>query len=315
MEKTVKPFGHIGVLMGGYSSEREISLKSGHAVFTALREAGCRVTGLDITVQEEEKIFHFIKESKIDAAFIALHGRLGEDGTIQAILEKAGIVYPGSGVEASRLAINKSKTQQMLKGKNIPVPEHISLRDGSQVDIDSIVRALGLPVVVKPSCEGSSIGISLVQQKEQLAVALAAAFRYGNEVLVEEYLWGKELTVGILDKEPLTVVEICPKNNFFDFTSKYQPGMTRYRIPAKISLRETKKVQSLAMAAHQALGCADFSRVDLILDGTGNPFVLEVNTIPGFTSMSLLPKAARAHGINFTDLCLKLIHLAYEKKE
>ena len=324
--------------MGGYSSEREISLKSGHAVFTALREAGCQVSALDITLQEEERIFQFIKESKIDVAFIALHGRLGEDGAIQAILEKAGIVYPGSGVEASRLAINKAKTLKMLKKKNIPVADHIILARQSlsfpnaclpafggdnfetisnecEIDIDSIVRSLGLPVVVKPLCEGSSIGISFVQQKEQLAVALATAFSYGNEVLVERYILGKELTVGILDRKILPVVEICPKNNFFDFTSKYQSGMTEYKIPAQISPEETKRAQSIAMAAHEAIGCEDFSRVDLIQGKEGNPFVLEINTIPGFTAMSLLPKAARASGIDFTDLCLTLIRLAYEKKK
>ncbi len=315
MEKSIKRFGHIGVLMGGYSSEREISLKSGHAVFTALREAGCRASAMDITVQEEERIFQFIKESKIDVAFIALHGRLGEDGAIQAILEKAGIPYPGSGVEASRLAINKAKTLKMFKKKNIPVADHISLADESQLDIDAIVRSLSLPVVIKPSCEGSSIGISFVQQKEQLAVALATAFSYGNEVLVERYILGKELTVGILDQKPLPVVEICPKNNFFDFTSKYQSGMTEYKIPAQISPEETKRAQSVAMAAHEAIGCEDFSRVDLILDKEGNPFVLEINTIPGFTAMSLLPKAVQANGMDFTDLCLTLIRLAYEKKK
>lgn len=314
-EKLIERFGHIGVLMGGYSSEREISLKSGHAVFAALREAGCRVSALNIAVQEEEKIFRFIKESKIDVAFIALHGRLGEDGAIQSILEKAGIVYPGSGVKASRLAINKAKTQEILKKKNIPVAEHISLADPSQRDIDVIVRSLGLPVVVKPSCEGSSIGISFVRQKEQLAVALATAFSYGNEVLVERYISGKELTVGILDKKPLPVVEICPKNIFFDFTSKYQSGMTEYKIPAQISPAETQRAQSVAMAAHEAIGCEDFSRVDLILDKEGNFFVLEINTIPGFTATSLLPKAARANGVDFADLCLTLIRLAYEKKK
>ena len=338
-----KTFGHIGVLMGGYSSEREISLKSGQAVFAALREAGCRVSALDITVQEEERIFQFIKEAKIDVAFIALHGRLGEDGAIQAVLEKAGIPYPGSGVEASRLAINKAKTQKILKEKNIPVADYIILshseersdeesnpeeilrfaqndgktlfRNNSQIAVDQIITALNLPVVVKPSCEGSSIGIAFVQEKEHLPVALAAAFSYGNEVLVERYISGKELTVGILDQKPLPVVEICPKNNFFDFASKYQPGMTEYKIPARISAEETKRVQSLALCAHQAVGCEDFSRVDLIQDKAGNLFVLEINTIPGFTAMSLLPKAARADGVNFTDLCLTLIRLAYEKKK
>ena len=306
---------HIGVLMGGYSSEREISLKSGKAVLDALQAAGYRASGLDLTAREEERILETIQTAAIDVAFIALHGRLGEDGTIQSILERAAIPYPGSGVAASRLAINKAKTQSLLKAKGIPVADFAVVINEAALDIAKILQNLTLPLVVKPACEGSSIGIVVVREKENLEVALREAFRYGNEVLVERYLPGKELTVGILGNGALPVVEICPKNKFFDFTAKYQPGMTDYVVPAAIPRETAILAQQAAWAAHEALGCEDFSRVDIILDENGSPHVLEVNTIPGFTATSLLPKAARAAGLDFTELCLKLIRSAYEKKK
>ena len=311
----VKRLGHIGVLMGGYSSEREISLKSGHAIFTALKDAGCQVSSLDITFDREEEISDLIKKANMDVAFIALHGQLGEDGTIQSILEKLQIPYPGSGVAASRLAINKVKTQNVLKSKNIPIAEHLVFNRAAVVDLNKILESLSLPVIIKPSGEGSSIGITVVQEKKYLEVAIQEAFRYGNEVLVERFIKGKELTVGILDEKPLTVIEICHQNNFFDFTSKYKSGITQYIIPAPLKEETLRKIQRIALTAHQTLGCENFSRVDMMLDEHSNLYVLEVNTIPGFTSTSLLPKAALAQGIDFTQLCLKLIELAYEKKK
>ncbi len=313
--RTVKRLGHIGILMGGYSSEREISLHSGHAVFTALKAAGCQITAVDITSDDEDKIFDMIKKVDMDVAFITLHGRLGEDGTIQSLLEKAQIPYPGSGVASSRLAINKAKTQSLLKSKNIPVAEHVVFQNASRLKVQEIWKSLPLPVVVKPSCEGSSIGITLVAEKKHLEVAIQEAFRYGKEVLVERFIQGKELTVGILAEEPLPIVEICHQNKFFDFTSKYKSGTTQYIVPARIDEQIARKVQSLALDAHQALGCEDFSRIDIMLDENSNPYVLEVNTIPGFTARSLLPKAALAQGIDFTQLCLQLVELAYEKKK
>ena len=304
-------FGRIGVLMGGYSSEREISLKSGKGIFEALKGCGCNVIAIDITATEKEKIFSEIKESKIEVAFIALHGALGEDGTIQSILENARIPYTGSGVAASRLAINKVLTQKCLQEKGVPVPPFLIVRKEDLGSIENKIK--GFPVFVKPSSQGSSIGISLVEGPGGLKAALGEAFKYDEEVLVDRYIEGKELTVGILDQNVLPVIEIRPTHKFFDFSAKYQSGMTDYIIPAEITSDVAKCVQEIALKAHLALGCLDMSRVDVMLDKKNNPFVLEINTIPGFTTTSLLPKAAKAAGMNFSELCLKLVELAYRK--
>ena len=308
--------GLIGVLMGGYSSEREISLKSGQAIAKALKEAGCQVNAIDIPFKDEEKILDVIHKAKIDVAFIALHGSLGEDGRIQDFLEKSHVPYVGSGVAASRLAINKARTQALFKTAGIPVAEHLILESFSIDRLSRVLKTFSFPVVVKPACEGSSIGVTIVFEKENLEVALKEAFRYGSDVLVEQYIKGREFTVGILNEAPLPVVEICPANPFFDFKAKYfSQGQTQYIVPAKIDDKLAKMMQSIALKAHQILNCRHFSRVDMMLDEDLNPYVLEVNTIPGFTETSLLPKAASAAGINFTQLCLKLIQLAYGQKK
>jgi len=318
MHHDVTQFGTIGVLMGGYSSERDISLKSGRAVYQALKEAGCRVSGLDILFREEKEILSFLKEAKIDVAFIALHGSLGEDGTIQTILEELAIPYSGSGVEASRQAINKIQTQTILKRENIPVAEHVIVKNGlgsDGRDLRRILRHLSFPVVVKPAAQGSSIGVTLVDREENLKGALKTALRYGPEALVERCIPGREFTVGILGEEVLPVIELCPKNRFFDFEAKYQPGMTDYIVPARVPLPVSHALQDAAWGAHRALGCEDLSRVDIMLDEGGSPYVLEVNTIPGFTQTSLLPKAALAAGMDFVQLCLRLVGMAYDKKK
>ena len=302
--------------MGGSSSEREISLKSGQAIYNALSDAGCKVKALDIISNDEDEIFSFIKDSNIDIAFIALHGRLGEDGTIQTILQKANVPYTGSGINASRLALNKALSQEIFRQKDIRIPDYIVLSDKDSIDIDGIVDKLNsLPVVVKPCNEGSSLGITVVTEKKDLRPAISAAFKYGCQILVEDYIPGRELTVGVLGNTPLPVVEIQPKNSFFDFEAKYQKGMTDYIVPAQIPPRLASVVKEMAVEAHFALSCCDFSRADFIIDEKQHPYILEVNTIPGFTETSLFPKAAKAVGLDFTQLCLKLIQLAYEKKK
>ena len=304
--------GRIGVLMGGTSSERDISLKSGKAVSGALKASGCQVLDLIIDTTDHEPLIAILKEAKIDIAFIALHGRFGEDGTIQAILEDLGIVYTGSGIEASRLAINKARSQEIFKQKNIPVPEFEVIRKNNvQGAIHNDTREF--PVIVKPSSEGSSIGITLVEKKEDLLSAITKAFEYDEEILVETYIKGRELTVGILDEQSLAVAEIRPKSVLFDFSAKYESGTTEYLVPAPLEEEVSREVQQIGLRAHRALGCRDFSRVDIRLDQQNRPFVLEVNTIPGFTATSLLPKAAKATGIDFPGLCLKLVGLAYAK--
>src|SRR3989338_7363268 len=312
----IKQLGRIGVLMGGYSSEREISLRAGTAVAESLKRQGGEVVSIDITVRDKEKITSLVRSYSLDVAFIALHGRLGEDGAIQAILEEIGVPYTGSGVEASRLALDKVLAQDLFQKSGIQVPARISLYKQEAAQHAGLIQAIDFyPVVVKPAREGSSIGISLVRAPEGLAEALQKAWKYDDKVLIEQYIPGRELTVGILGDEALAPIEIRPKAEFFDFKAKYSSGATEYIVPAHLPQEVSDKIRQTALAAHQALGCADLSRVDFILAENDAYYVLEVNTIPGFTSTSLLPKAARVMGIDFDRLCLQLAGLAYGKKK
>jgi len=307
--------GTIGVLMGGYSSERDISLKSGHAVAESLTRAGCLVLPLDINVRERDQIKNSIERAHVKVGFITLHGALGEDGTIQSILEELGIPYTGSGVAASVRAFNKIETQNILQTRGLPVPKFCAVRQGSE-DIERIAGVLqAFPLVVKPACEGSSIGVTFARRKEDLPAALAEAFRYGPDAIVEAFIPGRELTVGILDREALPIVEIRPQKQFFDFQAKYQKGMTDYLVPAPLPEGLAHSIQRIALEAHQAVGCEAYSRIDLRLDPDNKPFILEINTTPGFTETSLFPKAARQAGMEFSDVCLRLIALAYGKKK
>lgn len=316
MSYLTEQFGHIGVLMGGYSSEREISLKSGKAVFEALQRQGCRVSALDIREKDHTKIKQTIAAADLNIAFITLHGRLGEDGMIQSILEELDIPYTGSGVAASRLAINKVSTQDLFKKNGIHISPYAALSRGQEETALSAVERIGsFPVVVKPACEGSSIGITIVRDAGGLHGALERAWQYGDLALVEKYVPGRELTVGVLDQQALPVVEIRPKGAFFDFTSKYSQGMSEYIVPAQIPQETALLLQEEALQAHHVLGCEDFSRIDFILGQDGRHYALEVNTIPGFTSTSLLPKAAQEAGISFEQLCLRIVQLAYGKKK
>jgi len=316
MNKSANPLGRVGVLMGGVSSEREISLMSGKAIVDALDRQGCDVLPLDIVDGNNDKIFTHLQEANMDVAFIALHGQLGEDGIIQSILEKANIPYTGSGVDASRLAFNKVITQNLFKKNNISIPAYVTLSKGDQLDVRVVMDALGaFPLIVKPACEGSSIGITLVEKEDELDEAVQNAWLYDNTALIEKYIQGREVTVGILGQDALPVVEICPKHSFFNFKAKYTKGETEYIVPAKITDNMTRELQRVALKAHQILGCADFSRVDFMIDTDQKHYVLEINTIPGFTSMSLLPKAAMNYGLNFDQLCIQLTELAYGKKE
>ncbi|MBN1870737.1 MAG: D-alanine--D-alanine ligase [Candidatus Omnitrophica bacterium] len=316
MDETGNQFGRIGILMGGISSERAVSLKSGKAVAEALLRQGCDIVALDIVDGEEKAISSLIGGANLDIAFIALHGRMGEDGTIQSILENMNIPYTGSGIEASRLAINKPLTQNIFKKNGINVPAYVTLSKGNEFNADEIAGQLGgYPIVVKPACEGSSIGIRITMTPEETIHAMEQAWGYGPTILLERYIKGRELTVGILKEEALPVVEVCSKRAFFDYDAKYTKGMTDYIVPADIPEEVSCALRETALQAHHVLGCADFSRVDFILGLDQAHYVLEVNTIPGFTSTSLLPMAAQARGINFNQLCFKLIQLAYGKKK
>jgi D-alanine--D-alanine ligase len=313
IRKTEGEFGKIGVLMGGPSSEREISLKSGKAVYEALKKSGLEVVAIDIKTDKIKENINLIKEFKIDCAFLALHGRFGEDGQIQEILEILQIPFTCSGIKASKLAMDKIASLSIFKDYGLNVPRYTMVDKSSYNKNWQFNNILTWPLVIKPVTGGSSIGLSIIDREEQLAGALDLAFTFDDRVIIEEYIRGRELTVAILEEVALPIIEIIPKRAFFDYVAKYQPGMTEYIVPAKLEEAVAEKVRQAACQAHKLLGCFGCSRVDMILSPDNLPFILEVNTIPGLTSTSLLPKAAKTHGIEFSELCLKLIKLAYEK--
>lgn len=309
-------FCKIGVLMGGPSSEREISLKSGKAVYQSLNQVFADTIAIDIKTEDREENIDLIEAAKIDCAFLALHGKFGEDGQIQEILDGLGLAYTGSGALASRLAMDKIASRRIFRNCGLAVPRcGVADRQASGSFYLESIKNFKFPLVVKPASHGSSVGLSMVDNKHDLSTALDLAFNFDQQVLIEEYIPGREFTVGILDESALPVVEIISKKRLFDFQAKYQAGLTEYIVPAEIEEAVKLKLQQAALKAHQALACYGCSRVDIILSEDKTPFVLEINTIPGFTETSLLPKAAKAEGIDFFHLCTKLIQLAYEKKK
>jgi D-alanine-D-alanine ligase len=316
LDELVDRLGKIGVLMGGPSSEREISLKSGKAVYEALIQAGFDAVGIDIKTDGPEENRRLIGACGIDVAFIALHGRFGEDGQIQEILDGMGIPYTGSGANASRLAMDKIASRKIFEASHLAVPGYRQIDKHSyNANPKDKVNDLTLPVVVKPATHGSSIGLSIVDKEELLPGSLDLAFSFDDRILIEEFVNGRELTVGILEDKALPVIEIIPRKGLFDYEAKYQAGMTEYVVPAQIEDEIARRVQKTALSAHKLLGCYGCSRVDIILSGDNTAFVLEVNTIPGLTATSLLPKAAKVAGIDFLQLCVKLLELAYDKAQ
>lgn len=289
----------IGVVAGGCSSERDISMKSGKAVFKALTDIG--LAPLFVELKEEND--SFLDGCKLDVVFIALHGRFGEDGKFQKALKARGVIYTGSGPEASNTALDKVLSKEKFRASGISTPEFIVKKRGKPVSDPDI----GIPCVVKPQFEGSSIGISFVFSKDTLGPAIEKAAMYDGDVLIEKYIPGRELTVGILKDKALPVVEIVTPGGQYDFDAKYQSAHTRYIVPAQLESSIYEKAQELGVRAHLALGCKGFSRVDMRVNDKGELFVLEVNTIPGFTERSLLPMAAKAAGIDFPDLCLEIL--------
>lgn len=310
----IKDFGRIGVLMGGPSTERKISLKSGEAVLEALKQSGLDASGVDIKTDNIQENINLISSQRINCAFIALHGRFGEDGQIQEILEALKIPYTGSGVEASKLAMDKIASRKIFEVNGLCVPRYKVINKFSSEGACVLENGLPLPLVIKPASNGSSIGLSIINKEEELKGAMDLAFEYDERIIIEEYVRGREVTVGILDDAPLPVIEIVPRKQFFDYEAKYQPGLTDYIVPAELEERVSRKVKGIALSAHRLLRCWACSRADIILNERLIPVILEVNTIPGFTATSLLPKAAKNAGVEFNQLCLKLIKLAYEKK-
>ncbi len=304
---------HIVVLKGGKSTEKEVSLRSGAAVAEALCQAGFRVTQIDPATDG----LSAIEKAKADCAFIALHGIGGEDGAIQGYLEWLGLPYTGPGIAASAICLDKILTKKILKLSSVPTPDFLEIPLGRRVEeaTEEILEKFSLPVVLKASRQGSSIGTVIAKTKEEVISGLREISSLGDDILAERFLSGMELTVPIMgnsDPEVLPIIEIVSEGQFYDYTSKYTPGQSHHILPARIPEAVKRAVEEAAKRAYLATGCRGFARVDLMLDGAGIPYVIEINTSPGMTSTSLFPDAAAFAGISFPRLVRRLVELAME---
>ncbi|QKJ85840.1 D-alanine--D-alanine ligase [Paramixta manurensis] len=301
----------VAVLLGGTSAEREVSLMSGNAVLAGLKEAGIDAHAVDTRDFPVTRL----KEEGFDKAFIALHGRGGEDGTLQGVLEFLKVPYTGSGVMASAITMDKLRSKLLWQGCGLPVSPYVMLnRQQMDAGIDGAlserIAALGLPVFVKPSSEGSSVGISRVNHASELQAALVEAFRHDDEVLVEAFLSGPEYTVAILGDEILPSIRIQPASDFYDYEAKYLSDDTQYFCPSGLTAEREAELSEIVMAAWRALGCSGWGRVDVMMDGEGRFWLLEINTSPGMTSHSLVPMAAKQAGMSFSRLVARILELA-----
>ena len=295
----------IGVLMGGISAEREISLRTGKAIQRALQKKNYEVYPVDVNKSLAQKLL----KKKIEVAFIALHGRWGEDGTVQGMLEIMQIPYTGSGVLASALALHKGMTKKILSYHRLPTAD-FQIISAEEIKCADFYRKINIPLpsVIKPIAEGSTIGTTIVKQKGNLRDACKQAARFDQHILIERFIEGKEITTGILNGEALPLIEIVPKAGYYSFQSKYTPGNTEYTIPARVKKSMALKIQQLSIKAYHAIGCEGAARVDLMLSRKNNqPYILEINTIPGMTEISLLPMAAQYVGIRFENLVEKIL--------
>lgn len=289
-------FGRVAVLFGGKSAERPVSLKSGAAVLAALQEAGVDAFGIDVG----DDLLQRLTSEKIDRAFIVLHGRGGEDGTMQGLLECAGIPYTGSGVLASALAMDKLRTKQVWQSLGLPTPRHAVL--ASVADCEKAVSELGFPLIVKPAHEGSSIGMAKVDSVAALVEAWQSAAQFDSQVLVEQWIKGPEFTIAVLRGEVLPPIGLGTPHSFYDYDAKYLANDTQYRIPCGLSAEKEAELKALTARACEAVGTQGWARVDVMQDADGQFWLLEVNTVPGMTDHSLVPMAAKAVGLEFTDL-------------
>lgn len=291
-------YRRIGVLMGGLSSEKTVSLTTGEAVVAALSELGYEVEPIFV----DRDIDLALRQSRIDVAFIALHGRYGEDGCIQGLLETLGIPYTGSDVLSSALAMNKAKAKELFRLHNLPTPPSYALDLTDEADPLGRHGDFGFPAVVKPVNEGSSVGVEIVHDADSLVAACERGFCFDDELLIERFIAGQEISVAVLGDRALGAVEIAPKQGFYDYANKYSAGATEYFIPPRLSPERYRGILTQALRAHRALGCTGATRVDMMIATSGNEYILEVNTIPGLTPTSLLPKIAASAGIDFPAL-------------
>jgi D-alanine-D-alanine ligase len=296
-----KSFGKVAVLLGGRSSEREVSLKSGSQVLAALLARGVDAHRFDPSEQGLEEL----ARGRFDRVFIVLHGRYGEDGTLQGALELMGIPYTGSGVMASALAMDKWRTKLVWLAHGVPTPRYRMLE--ARDDYSDVIAELGLPLIVKPAREGSTIGLSKITDPARVKEAYALAAKYDPLVLAEEFIQAQELTAPILGVKPLPLIRIEAASGLYDYQAKYLLDSTRYHCPCGLPPEQEKAIQAFALSAYRILGCRGWGRIDVLLDAKGRPWFLEANTIPGMTDHSLVPMSARAAGLSFEDLCLTIL--------
>ncbi len=292
----------VGVLMGGVSAEREVSLRTGEGVATALESKGHEVVRI-VHGHGTRGIDELVREADIDVAFLALHGRGGEDGCVQGMLELLGIPYTGSSVLASALAMDKLKAKEMFRLHNVPTPPYYAATRNDLASLEEVHGSFGFPCIVKPRGEGSSVGLTKCADLAELAVGIESALEHDACALVERFVRGMEVTVGLLDGRILGALEIAPKSGLYDYAAKYTSGATEYILPPRLAATRTRNILNLAERAARALGCAGACRVDLLVTEGENEYVLEVNTLPGMTPTSLLPKIAAAAGIDYAGLC------------
>ena len=295
----------VAVILGGKTAEREVSLKSGALVLAALRSRGIDAHAFDPAEQGIEALI----AGRYERAFIALHGRFGEDGTLQGALEWLGLRYTGSGVLGSALAMDKLRAKRLWMAEGLPTPPFEIL--DAESDLRAVAKRLGLPLMVKPVNEGSSIGMSKVRAAGGLEEAYALAVNYDRAVIAEKFVEGTELTAGILGEEALPLIKLETPRDFYDYQAKYLADDTRYLIPCGLPAAREREIQHLCLQAFRALGCSGWGRVDLMLDRAGDPWLLEVNTVPGMTDHSLVPMAARAAGLTYEDLCMRILERSH----
>ncbi|MCB2428131.1 D-alanine--D-alanine ligase [Methylophaga pinxianii] len=301
-------FGRVAVLLGGRSAEREISLKSGHAVLAALQSLGVDAVELDV----DKNVSEHLRQNNFDRAFIVLHGRGGEDGEIQGVLQSLQLPYTGSGITGAVLSMNKRLSKQVWESQGLPTPKYMRLT--RQSSPAQLVAELGLPIVIKPVNEGSSIGMSKVTSAETLEQAINLAFDYDDEVIAEQWIHGAEYTVSILNGEALPVIRLTTPRDFYDFEAKYLADSTEYLCPCGLSDADEKRCQQLAINAFNALNMSGWGRIDVMADQQGNFYLLEANSVPGMTDHSLVPMAARQAGISFENLVAQVLQSSFEDK-
>ncbi|MEI6706388.1 MAG: D-alanine--D-alanine ligase [Methylococcales bacterium] len=301
MSKNPEQFGRVAVVMGGTAAEREISLRSGTAVYQALKQQGVDVIAVDV----QGSLIDALVGIKVDRVFNIIHGRGGEDGVLQGVLEVLGIPYTGSGVLASALAMDKLRTKLCWQGYGLVTPQWFLLKN--EADLNACIEKLGFPVIVKPAQEGSSIGMSKANSRDELAKALQIAADYDCDVYAEAWVTGKEYTVGVLNGEALPVIRLETPNSFYDYDAKYQATTTQYHCPCGLDEQQEQELQQLAVTACEIVGIKGWARVDVFIDAAGQSQLIEVNTVPGMTDHSLVPMAAKQAGIDFEALVWRIL--------